>query len=128
MSVEPEPAASSSFSGMSGGSPGSDGGGNAAGTGGPGGEHEPVAESAGPLHYRWWHKVGSVLFVIVSFEIGLSLVLLPWSHFWNLSLLSFVPEPVAASPYLKGAVTGLGFVNMWISFVEVFRLRRFAGH
>jgi hypothetical protein len=28
--------------------------------------------------------------------------------------------------YLRGAVSGLGIVNVYISLVEIFRLRRFA--
>ena len=79
-------------------------------------------------HYRWWHKVSAVLFVIISFEIGVCLVLIPWSPYWNLGFLSFLPPAVWRSSYLKGAVTGLGFVNIWIALVEVFRLRRFAAH
>jgi hypothetical protein len=30
------------------------------------------------------------------------------------------------NPYVRGAVSGLGIVNIYISFSELFRLRRFS--
>ena len=35
-------------------------------------------------------------------------------------------QSVWVSPYFRGAISGIGLVNIYISFVEVFRLRRFS--
>jgi hypothetical protein len=45
-------------------------------------------------------------------------------------VLNIVPEwrLYWDNAYLRGAVSGLGIVNVYISLVEIFRLRRFARH
>ncbi len=87
---------------------------------------EPELEPSG---YRWYHKVGAVLYAFFCLEIGVLLILLPWLDIWSANYFSRLssrwPE-VWMSPYLRGAVSGLGVVDIAISFIEVFRLRRFA--
>jgi hypothetical protein len=49
---------------------------------------------------------------------------------WNLNYFQgFVPilKSVWDDPYFRGAVTGLGFVNIYIACLEVGRLMRRAG-
>ncbi|HUS08097.1 MAG TPA: hypothetical protein VMZ52_17475 [Bryobacteraceae bacterium] len=80
--------------------------------------------------YRWYHKLAAVLAVILCFQIGVFLILFPWASEWDLSWFAGLPrwaQSVWFSPYFRGAISGLGLVNIYISFVEVFRLRRFAG-
>ncbi len=88
---------------------------------------EETADTAAAQH-RWYHKAASVLFAIFCFEIGLFLLYLPWSRYWDDHFLATYPAWHAwwASPFLRGAVSGLGIVNLYISFGEVFRLRRFS--
>jgi hypothetical protein len=91
---------------------------------------EPVEETqSGRSAYHWYQKAGAVLYAFFCFEIGVLLVLLPWLEIWDRNYFSHLaarwPE-VWMSPYLRGAVSGLGVVNIAISFIEVFRLRRFA--
>jgi hypothetical protein len=84
------------------------------------------AESA---RQRWYHKVGAVLYVFFCFEIGAILILSPWLDVWDRNYFSgFGPTwfDLWMSPFFRGAVSGLGLVNIVISFVELFRLRRFA--
>jgi hypothetical protein len=48
---------------------------------------------------------------------------------WDLNYFARLPfwaENVWISPYFRGAISGIGLVNIYISFVEVFRLRRFS--
>lgn len=50
------------------------------------------------------------------------LVVVPWSIFWERNYLaSLVPglPAVLASPYVRGAVSGLGLVNLWLAFAEL---------
>lgn len=88
----------------------------------------PVEPAHQPPRHAWHEKALAVVFVIFCFEIGVCLLIVPWSQYWNLDFLAFPPFDLAFwnSPYLKGAVSGLGLVNIWISLTEVVRLRRFA--
>ncbi len=79
--------------------------------------------------YRWYHKMAGVLAAIFCFEVGVFLLIYPWASDWDVNYLAFLPlwaRSLWASPYFRGAVSGLGLVNIYISFVEVFRLRRFS--
>ncbi|MGE5488163.1 MAG: hypothetical protein ACM3ZB_10140 [bacterium] len=76
------------------------------------------------------HKIGSVLFVFFCFEVGAFLVLFPWLEPWQSNYFAtFVPawDTIWSSAYFRGAVSGLGIINIGISFSELFRLRRFSG-
>jgi hypothetical protein len=56
------------------------------------------------------------------FEAGLVLLILPWSAFWDRNLLlewSSVLFDFTRNAYVRGAVSGLGFVNLWVGVVEV---------
>jgi hypothetical protein len=75
----------------------------------------------------WLRKFGALLFVIFCFEIGVFLLVFPWLDPWpNNWMADVLPwiGTVWSNPYFRGAVSGLGAVNIYISFIEVFRLRR----
>ena len=86
----------------------------------------------------WHRKVLGVLFAIFCFEVGVYLVLAPWVDSWKnnyFATLRFSSEGVYAagwwrniwtSPYFRGAISGIGVVNIYISLCEIFRLRRSA--
>ncbi len=89
---------------------------------------ENVAVEEGGNH-RWWHKLGALVYVFFCFEIGIFLVLFPWLDLWQRNFIAGLAPgftEVWNSPYLKGAVSGLGVLDIGISFSELFRLRRFA--
>ena len=53
----------------------------------------------------------------------------PWTEYWDSNYFSaFLPawQPYWDNMYVRGAISGLGVVNLYISFIEIFRLRRFA--
>ena len=59
-----------------------------------------------------------VLLILIYFLLGLLLVLLPWSHIWESSyFLRRFPAltPYLMSPFLRGAITGLGFLDMTLA-------------
>jgi len=89
----------------------------------------PVADpSAPPVRYHWYHKVVALIFIVFCLEIGLFLILFPWSVLWDRNFFSsLVPSwrGVWDNAYLRGAVSGLGVLNLYICLVEIFRLRRF---
>jgi hypothetical protein len=79
--------------------------------------------------YRWYHKMSAVLVITFCLEIGFFLLIFPWTEYWESNYFStLVPEWRLRwdNMYLRGAISGLGAINLYISFVEIFRLRRFA--
>jgi len=92
-----------------------------------------VALPAAPLpaapEYRWYHKLSALIFILFCMEVGAFLLLFPWTEWWDHNLFSsMVPEwhRFWENSYVRGAVSGLGVVNFYISFLEILRLRRFA--
>ena len=56
------------------------------------------------------------------FEAGLLLIILPWTVLWDHNyLFDFWPAVHAAaqSPYVRGAISGLGVLNVGIGIAEV---------
>jgi hypothetical protein len=95
---------------------------------------EPSEYGAGPVEvgrpvYRWYHKLSAVLLVAFCLGIGLFLLIFPWTPYWDTNYFgSLIPQWHAYwdNMYVRGAVSGLGFVNLYISILELYRLRRFA--
>ena len=82
-----------------------------------------------PPRYRWYHKMSAVLFITFCLEIGFFLLIFPWTEFWDNNYFStLIPEwhRYWDNMYVRGAISGIGVVNLYISFVEMFRLRRFS--
>lgn len=66
-----------------------------------------------------------ILLLLVWLELGLLLVLVPWSEVWqtNYFLIQFPAlGGVLRSPYLRGAISGLGVLNVFLA-LESFRQR-----
>lgn len=62
--------------------------------------------------------------VLVTFfvEVGLLLMVLPWSGFWDRNYFVYaVPalEPLFTSPFFRGAVSGLGLLNLGAALSEL---------
>lgn len=55
-------------------------------------------------------------------ETGLLLVLIPWSAFWDRNFFvewSGALGAILLSNYFRGAVTGLGLINVWAALAEL---------
>lgn len=86
-----------------------------------------IAESGAPAKRTWGQKLGMLLFVLVSFEVGAFLLLFPWMDYWDHnSIAALAPwvRDVWDSAYFRGALSGLGLVNIYMAVAEIFRLRR----
>jgi hypothetical protein len=92
-----------------------------------------------PAGGGWFARLSSVLFIVFCFELGLFLLIYPWTEGWSDNYFAWVaPGTVQTgwhefwnNSYVRGGVSGLGVVNLWIAIVEVFRLfarKRQAGH
>lgn len=94
----------------------------------------PVADAPAPPpppppRHTWFHKFSAVLFCVFCFELGLFLLIYPWTGPWNFNYFVIArPEwrEFLLSQQFRGAVSGLGVLNIFIAFGEVFRLRRFS--
>jgi hypothetical protein len=90
-------------------------------------ERDPLPTPGGPT---WFRRLSSVLFIIFCFELGLFLLIYPWTYAWTDNYFSVaMPDnlqrawrAVWNSSYVRGGVSGLGLVNLWIAMAEVFRL------
>lgn len=95
----------------------------------PAGVDAPAPMVLESVEYRWYHKMSAVLFITFCLEVGLFLAVFPWTDYWGSNYFaSLLPQihQYWDNLYLRGAISGLGVIDLYISLVEVFRLRRFA--
>jgi hypothetical protein len=78
----------------------------------------------------WFQRLSSVLFIIFCFELGLFLLIYPWTGSWTDNYFAWaVPGSMQtrwhifwSNSYIRGGISGLGVLNVWIAITEVFRL------
>jgi hypothetical protein len=66
-----------------------------------------------------------LVYVAVFLEVGLLLVVLPWSGFWDRNYFgAALPglRPIITNNFVRGAVTGLGLVNLLAGLSELILL------
>jgi len=87
----------------------------------------PVTEAEEPQRYRWYQKLSSVLLIVFCLEIGTFLLVFPWfGDIWeNNFFASLLAKGYWENSYFRGALSGLGVVNLYIALIEILRLRRF---
>ena len=69
----------------------------------------------------WLHRLTVLMFVFVCASVGVFLVILPWRPEWthNHLLLSYPGlRQFIASGFVRGVVSGLGMLDIWIGFWE----------
>ena len=72
-------------------------------------------------------KFCNALYVISSLYLGIALLILPWISAWEHNYLLYIYpqiQPVVANSFFKGAVLGLGIVNILIGIQEIVRFRK----
>jgi hypothetical protein len=95
----------------------------------PGGAAPPRPMAVPPPAYRWHHKAGALMLAAFCMAIGVFLLIYPWTESWQQNYFAaLVPEwhGLWGNLYVRGAVSGLGVVNFYISLAEAVRLRRFS--
>ena len=63
-----------------------------------------------------------IILIGFLFEIGIALLIVPWSAFWDRNYFLMVApaiRPLVTSNFTRGAVSGLGVVNVVTGFSEV---------
>lgn len=69
------------------------------------------------------HRLLRALLLLLWLEMGLLIILIPWSNFWEANyFLTRYPAliPILLNPYLRGAISGLGVVDAVLA-VDSFR-------
>jgi hypothetical protein len=64
-----------------------------------------------------------ILLVVYFLEVGLLLVFVPWSAFWERNYFAHLLPGLAAllrNPFVRGAVSGLGVINLAAGVAELF--------
>lgn len=88
----------------------------------------PVTVEPQPTSFM--EKLSAVLFCIFCLEVGLFLLFYPWlDGLWSRNwFLRLNPEwhALVMSEHFRGAVSGLGILNLFIAVLEIVRLRRFS--
>jgi hypothetical membrane protein len=92
---------------------------------------EPDSITSVPRPRRsWFQRLGSVLFVIFCLELGLFLLIYPWMDSWSDNYFSSLGQGAIGTAwreiwnngYLRGAVSGLGLLNVWVAVAEALRM------
>ena len=79
-----------------------------------------------PLPNRWV----AILYIAFCFEMGVFLFVFPWVPFWHQNF--FVARyplisAISRNYYVRGAVSGLGLIDIFLAFYEVWRMRAALG-
>jgi hypothetical protein len=91
---------------------------------------EPASMGRHPAPTGWVHRLSAVLFIVFCFELGLFLLIYPWTDAWAQNYFSWLAADRSHSAwhefwnntYFRGALSGVGLVNVWIAVTEVFRM------
>lgn len=70
---------------------------------------------------RWQHRVLAFCLIVFAFELGLFLLVFPWLKVWERSWVPVHSQYFAKlwmSQYFRGAISGLGLLNIYIALVE----------
>ncbi len=73
-----------------------------------------------------WKRIFFFLFTLFCLELGLFLMALPWTDIWDRNvLLQYFPalRPVMLSNYFRGALSGLGLLNIWVGLSDIWHFR-----
>ncbi len=71
--------------------------------------------------------LSQIVFLLFCIEVGLVLLLLPWTLLWdNNYFFSLRPQfsELLLSNHLRGAVSGIGLINLWMGFDVVMAMIR----
>lgn len=78
----------------------------------------------------WFQRLSSVLLIVFCFELGLFLLIYPWTDGWSDNYFAWAMQGTIQpawhsfwdNSYVRGCISGVGMVNLWIAIAEVFRM------
>jgi len=63
-----------------------------------------------------------LLFVAFFLEVGLLLIVLPWSRFWDQNYFADswpLVRSIVTNNFVRGGISGLGLVNLAVAFMDL---------
>jgi hypothetical protein len=68
--------------------------------------------------------VTRLIFIAYFLEVGVVLIVAPWSTFWDRNYFTALihAQPVLLSPYVRGAISGVGVVTFVIGLMDLINL------
>ena len=72
----------------------------------------------------WMQRIWLIVFVLFCLEVGIILIVLPWTRIWaDNSLLLGHPQirEFLSLGFVRGLVSGLGLVDIWMGVAEAVR-------
>ena len=70
---------------------------------------------------RWHRRILGLCLVVFAFELGLFLLIVPWMRNWDLNWIPLHSPFLARlwlNPFFRGALSGLGLLNIYIAVAE----------
>jgi hypothetical protein len=86
----------------------------------PAAEHMPA-----PV---WLQRLSIVILVVFCFYVGLLMVVLPWTRYWNENHYLLTLPGLAYlmnSGITRGVISGLGLLDLWIGISEIIHYREY---
>jgi hypothetical protein len=84
---------------------------------------DPVTDNSAEMPV-WLQRVFVVVYVLFCIELGLVLIALPWTRFWfTYDWVSPNFQRFLQQGFVRGAVSGLGLLDIWLGIVEAVRYR-----
>jgi hypothetical protein len=86
----------------------------------------PPQGASAPEGNVWTRRLFLVIEVLFFVELGVVLVVLPWTHIWTdnpLLTKSYTLYQLSQSGFVRGVVTGLGLINLWIAIADAVNYR-----
>ena len=74
----------------------------------------------------WRRRLGIFFFVFLSLQVGVVLVILPWTAFWTdnpVLVRHLMLRSILLLGFVRGAVSGIGFIDLWMGIREGIRYR-----
>lgn len=77
-------------------------------------------------------KITVIVYIVISFEIGILLLLLPWSSWWHDNFFLYFISGKLQAPWVatflthkavRGAVTGIGVLNILAGIYDIWTFR-----
>ena len=84
----------------------------------------PVKQPLPP--HRWLQRLWLVVFVLFCLEVGIILTVLPWTRLWtDNNLLASYPslQEFLMYGFVRGVVSGLGLIDIWMGVAEAVTYR-----
>ncbi len=87
-----------------------------------------AAEQPAETRFMRWHaRVLALCLVIFAFELGIFLLIFPWLPSWDINWIPVhlrVFSDLWMNQYFRGALSGLGMLNIYVAALETKRLIR----